>query len=97
MVGDGFCDDIANIEECNYDGGDCCGPNINMDYCFECSCFELGGSHSSYGTTFPPTVTIDGNFFHIDEKFPNYTNPYNFPSVQLNGHSFQPYFLDTLM
>ena len=22
--GDGFCDDESNIEECDFDGGDCC-------------------------------------------------------------------------
>ena len=37
----------------------------NTDYCFECNCFELGGSTSSYGTTMPPTITVDGNFFLI--------------------------------
>ena len=69
FVGDGFCDDIANIEECNYDGGDCCGPNISMDFCFECNCFEVGGNHSSYGTTFPSTITIDGNHFILMKNF----------------------------
>ena len=24
-IGDGFCDDELNTEECNFDGGDCCG------------------------------------------------------------------------
>ena len=46
-VGDGFCDDATNNVECNYDGGDCCGPKISMDYCFECICFELEGSNGS--------------------------------------------------
>ena len=62
-IGDGYCDDGNNNADCEYDGGDCCGLDINTDYCFECNCFELGGSHSSYGTTVPPT--FDGNFFLI--------------------------------
>ena len=24
FVGDGFCDDETNNEDCNFDGGDCC-------------------------------------------------------------------------
>ena len=32
-IGDGYCDDINNDMNCNYDGGDCCGPNVNTQYC----------------------------------------------------------------
>ena len=32
-IGDGYCDDGANSLDCNFDGGDCCGPNVNTDYC----------------------------------------------------------------
>ena len=39
-VGDGFCDDENNNHECNFDGGDCCGPNVDTIYCIECQCFE---------------------------------------------------------
>ena len=39
-VADGHCDDIANTEICNWDGGDCCGPNRVVDYCTECQCHE---------------------------------------------------------
>ena len=38
--GDGYCDDTNNNEECLFDGGDCCGPDINLDYCTECICYE---------------------------------------------------------
>ena len=31
-VGDGFCDWPTNVQECNYDGGDCCGD------CYNCIC-----------------------------------------------------------
>ncbi len=42
-LGDGFCDDLANIEECQYDGGDCCSlqkefkPNAHL-FCQNCTC-----------------------------------------------------------
>jgi len=39
-VGDGYCDDGANNLDCNYDGGDCCGSNVNKQYCSKCQCLE---------------------------------------------------------
>ena len=38
MVGNGYCNDETNNEECNYDGGDCC-ENVNTDKCYHCTCF----------------------------------------------------------
>ena len=32
-IGDGFCDDVNNNDQCNWDGGDCCGENVYTDYC----------------------------------------------------------------
>ena len=37
-IGDGFCDDANNFEECNYDGGDCCGINVQKNFCVNCTC-----------------------------------------------------------
>ena len=37
-IGDGYCDDSTNIEECNYDGGDCCSKNSWYLYCKACIC-----------------------------------------------------------
>ena len=39
---------------CNYDGGDCCGPNVNTQYCTYCECLDTG-------TTLPPVTTTTGN------------------------------------
>ena len=39
-IEDGYCDDGTNNQECHFDGGDCCGYNINIHYCTECICFE---------------------------------------------------------
>ena len=38
LVGNGFCNDETNKEDCDYDGGDCCASNVQKDYCSECSC-----------------------------------------------------------
>ena len=37
-LSDGFCDDANNIEECNYDGGECCGNNVQKNFCVNCTC-----------------------------------------------------------
>ena len=37
---DGYCDDENNNIDCDYDGGDCCGPNTNTQYCSVCQCLE---------------------------------------------------------
>ncbi len=39
-MADGFCDDETNIADCLYDGGDCCGPDIDLTFCQECVCYE---------------------------------------------------------
>ena len=39
-IGDGNCDDETNNEDCLFDGGDCCGPNVNKDFCTLCVCYE---------------------------------------------------------
>ena len=55
-IGDGYCDDINNNLDCTYDGGDCCGSNVNTESCSECLCLEVGGGGSS-GTTTPSGTT----------------------------------------
>ena len=40
LIGDGYCHDEVNTEECNYDGGDCCGSCINTNFCSECDCLN---------------------------------------------------------
>ncbi len=37
-IADKFCDDRNNIPVCDYDGGDCCGDGVNMDFCAACQC-----------------------------------------------------------
>ena len=36
--GDSFCDDGNNNAGCVFDGGDCCGNNVNTKYCKICEC-----------------------------------------------------------
>ena len=37
---DTFCDDLNNVEACDYDVGDCCGMNIDRRFCLECQCIR---------------------------------------------------------
>ena len=39
-VDDGYCEDHVNNAECNYDWGDCCGPNVNTGWCADCICYS---------------------------------------------------------
>ena len=36
--GDGVCDDENNHGGCNFDGGDCCGDDVETAFCIECAC-----------------------------------------------------------
>ena len=41
-VGDGICHDENNNNICGYDGGDCCGSNIDYSNCTDCySCLKF--------------------------------------------------------
>ena len=38
--GDNYCDDENNNCGCEWDGGDCCGDNLNTQYCTACECLD---------------------------------------------------------
>ena len=38
--GDNYCDDENNNAGCEWDGGDCCGDNVNTQYCSACECLD---------------------------------------------------------
>ena len=56
-VGDGLCDDLANTIDCNFDGGDCCGPNVDTTYCTYCVCLGRKGSKKTMRGTVKPQVS----------------------------------------
>ena len=57
-IGDGYCDDVTNNEECQWDGGDCCGNNVNTQYCQVCACLDPGAGAAGSGTTMPSGSTM---------------------------------------
>ena len=62
-IGDGSCDDVTNKEECQWDGGDCCGDNVYTLYCEVCACLDpgAGGSGTTTITTGPTSPTTTGS------------------------------------
>ena len=40
LIGIGICIDENNNPGCLFDGGDCCGNNVDTTYCTECVCYE---------------------------------------------------------
>ena len=47
-IGDNMCDDTNNNEGCLWDGGDCCGENVGVEYCEVCACLDpevVGGKY----------------------------------------------------
>ena len=56
LVGNGFCNDETNNDNCNYDGGDCCVLNANKNSCSDCGCHLLetcaAGYHPLVGNGF---------------------------------------------
>ena len=49
FVGDGYCDDDTNNNDCEFDKGDCCGSLILTQYCHFCECIQY--STPSWTTT----------------------------------------------
>ena len=57
-IGDGLCDDKTNIEECQYDGNDCCLEEISGRFCELCFCHQDGTYHQLTTTTTGTEPTI---------------------------------------
>ena len=55
-VGDGYCDDDTNTAECQWDGGDCCGPDVYTYYCSVCACHEDSETTTTTVATTPTTT-----------------------------------------
>ena len=63
-VGDDYCDDENNNELCSYDGGDCCGENVNTFYCIECLCNDpLFNGTTEISTGY--NNTVNSRLLHI--------------------------------
>ena len=72
MIGDGYCDDINNNMNCNYDGGDCCGPNVITLYCTVIYnyTFSINNPRLTYFVTFAVMCLLGvGIFFYHNNNY----------------------------
>ena len=61
LVGDGLCDDVYNIEMCNFDNGDCCGDKSGIILtiaCEKCICYHTGSTNAIVFKVDPVTLGI---------------------------------------
>ena len=56
LIEDGFCNDETNNADCNYDGGDCCGPCTLLSQC-------LGGAIGS--CLCKPNISVMGSMLGL--------------------------------
>ena len=63
---DEFCDDENNNAGCNYDGGACCGPNVNRKFCIDCKCHQ--DIFDVYSFQFARSLGSDNSNFELNQK-----------------------------
>ncbi len=78
---DGYCDDITNIPECLYDGGDCCCKDFDFSYCSEChcisrnmteTCFDFVETTTTQEMTIPPCFVENRACGRIEDHYQPY-------------------------
>ena len=53
-IADGFCDDVCNFSELDFDGGDCCKDVVINEFCSDCFCYDDCTHHEKeYASGFP--------------------------------------------
>jgi hypothetical protein len=55
--GDGYCDDYCNTAGNNFDSGDCCGNDVNTNFCTQCQC--LGEGKINYRVSHKLNTTME--------------------------------------
>ena len=69
-LGDGFCHDELNIEDCQYDGGDCCKPVVFDNACTECRCWETGDVKPLEHAACPLEFFVEDGFCEDESNIP---------------------------
>ena len=77
-ISDNYCDDGNNNAACVWDGGDCCGINVNIDYCSACECLDPNASDyvddSSTTSASTSTSSLSSTTTYISSGKLIYTN-----------------------
>ena len=84
--GDYYCDDENNNCGCEWDGGDCCGTNVNMNYCSACECLDPNASGSRKKQNMNEAIS---KFEKKEAKMKLDKNPNVWKYLKLN-HCFDP-------
>ena len=84
--GDNYCDDENNNCGCEWDAGDCCGSNVNTEYCSACECLGQIDDANCCGSQFK-SPNYPNNYFPNDEKSWLITAPIG-SIIMLDFHSF---------
>ena len=64
-IADGYCDDQNNVEECQWDGGDCCLDTVLTDYCDDCACLDPGAGDSGTTTAGNKGEGMQSDYFYL--------------------------------
>ena len=67
-----MCDIHNNVESCDYDGGDCCGPNVITLYCTVIYnyTFSINNPRLTYFVTFAVMCLLGvGIFFYHNNNY----------------------------
>ena len=65
IVGDGYCDDVANIEDCGYDLNDCCKMEKDRTLCSNCTCHISEKETQKIKNEFMDDFCPEGEFRYI--------------------------------
>ena len=74
LVGDGYCDDEANIPECGYDLKDCCQVENDRSLCQNCSCILSNNERQAIEEENCKEYNFDHGDGYCDSEYNNAEN-----------------------
>ena len=70
QIGNGLCDDAANNQDCNYDGGECC---VNLDVIGNGVCSDQTNNiNCNYDGGDSPDITLNGTVYFSNHLAQSY-------------------------
>jgi len=72
--GDGICDDGNNNIGCGWDGGDCCGSNVNQNFCKDCQCLEPNRICKFVDNYYSTSCSYWAGLGYCDHSYVNWMN-----------------------
>ena len=87
FIGDWFCDDITNIPECNFDGGDCCHVDSFTFSCNFCICY-MDNLTTSTNTNASKFTLVARDFLKLQWNFLIQVTEFKY---RISSYSFRPW------